>query len=454
VTRTLLAFVTWLCIMRFMKVAGTVLPYRWTLLLCILTGLYAATVMTYIFIETPNATGARDFHQFWYAGQFIIQGRDPYAAFFAGEQPALPIAYLDGVILDRYPVGQPELEITPSNTPTMLLLLTPLAFFSWTTAKFIFMFINIVLMLIPAILIVRAIPFAGVQLSRLDELLIFLVYIDLSATRIAIENGQTTLLVFLLMLIALLYAQRDWRVSGLALGLALSKYSLSLPVFLFLLFKKKFNILILAVAIQLLGILGMAWITGTSPVTIVQENIQLFFRLFDQPGIQLSRWFEDLSNNLIVSMLPMLLMTLAVFIPILYWMRTRPASADQEDVIDFHLLTVLFIWTMLVAYHRLYDTLILIAFVVLLYKGLSIPALWSLSGNERRILLGYLGLLPLILILPARLVDRFLPGFYGADGDLIVTIFLLLMLGISMFLLERATRTRAFTPGLDSGMDG
>ncbi len=72
-----------------MKVAGTLLPYRWTALLCILAGLCATTVMTYIFIETQGAQGARDFHQFWYAGQFISQGRDPYAAFFAGEQPAL-----------------------------------------------------------------------------------------------------------------------------------------------------------------------------------------------------------------------------------------------------------------------------------------------------------------------------------------------------------------------------
>jgi hypothetical protein len=110
----------------------------------------------------------------------------------------------------------------------------------------------------------------------------------------------------------------------------------------------------------------------------------------------------------------------------------------MQDVIDFHLLTVLFIWTMLVAYHRLYDTLILIMFVVLLYKGLSIPSLWSLSENERRSVLGYAAILPFILILPARLVDRFVPGFYGAAGDLVVTVFLILMLGISMFLLRRA----------------
>ena len=423
-----------------MKVPATVLPYRWTVLLCILAGVYAIAVMTYIFIETQSAEGARDFHQFWYAGQFMIQGRDPYEAFFAGEQPALPIAYWDGVVLERYPVAQPYLEITPSNTPAMLLLLSPLATLSWANAKLAFLCINILLMLLTAILIVRRIPFADVKLAPIDELFIFLIYIDLSATRIAVENGQTTLLVFLLMLVAVLHAERDWRISGLALGLALSKYSLSLPIFLFLLLKKKFRILLFAVGVQLLGILGIAAITGTSPLTIVLENIQLFVRLFDQPGIHLSRWFEGVSNNVLVSMLPVLMMTLAVFIPMYFWFRARPNLSNMQDVIDFHLLTILFLWTMLVAYHRLYDTLILIVFVVLIYKGLSMPSLWSLSGGQRRILLGSVAILPFILIVPARLVDRFLPGFYGAVGDLIITIFLLLMLGLSMFLLGRIMR--------------
>jgi hypothetical protein len=221
----------------------------------------------------------------------------------------------------------------------------------------------------------------------------------------------------------------------------LSKYSLALPVFLFLLFKREFRILLFAVGVQILGVFGIAVLTGTSAVTIVMENIQLFFHLFDQPGIHLSRWFEGGSHNLILSLLPALGMTLAVFIPLYYWSRTRPVPSNMQDVIDFHLLTILFIWTMLVAYHRLYDTLVLIVFVVLIYKGLSVPSLWSLSVDERRIILGYLAALPLTLILPARLLDRFLPGYYGAVGDLMVTVSLLFMLGLSMFLLGRSMRS-------------
>lgn len=421
-----------------MKAAESILPIRWTQILCILAGLYALTVASYIFIETGKPLGARDFHQFWYAGHFIIQGRDPYEAFFAGEPPALPIVYMDGVVVDQYPVAQYDLEITPSNTPLMLLLLTPFSYFSWNVAKWAFLTINLILMLGTGWLVIRRIPFAGTRLALIDEILVFLIYFDFSATRIALENGQTTLPIFFLMLVALLYAERSWQIAGTALGVALSKYSLSLPVFLFLLYKKKFKILLLAIAIQILGVLGVAAVSGNSPLVIVSENIQLFLRLFDQPGIHLSRWFEFLSDNPFVSVIPALVMTLLVFGPIFFWLRGRRFTVSpSENILDFHLLTILFIWTMLVAYHRLYDTLILIFFIILVFKGLALPNLWKLSNKGRAALLAFIGILPFIFVVPARLVDKLLTYYYGKVADAVTTFFLLSMLVISMFLLRR-----------------
>jgi hypothetical protein len=421
-----------------MKMAESILPIRWTQIVCILAGLYAVAVAFYIFIETGKPLGSRDFHQFWYAGHFIIQERDPYAAFFAGEPPALPVVYLDGVTINRYPVAQYDLEITPSNTPMMLLLLTPFSYFSWHVAKWLFLIVNLSLMLVTGWLVIRHFPFRGIKLAPLDEALVFLVYFDLSATRIATENGQTTLLVFLLMILALLYAERSWGIAGLSLGIALSKYSLSLPVFLFLLYKRKFKVLLLAILVQILGVLGISVVTGSSPFMIIFENIQLFFRLFDQPGVHLSRWFEFLSDNHFVALIPVLFMTLLIFVPIIFWLRNRTSSDPQaEDVIDFHLLTILFIWTILVAYHRLYDTLIIIFFVILVFKGLARPNLWKLTEKERAGLLVFMATIPVLLILPARIVGRFLPNYYGKNSDFVTTCLLVLMLGVSMILLRR-----------------
>jgi hypothetical protein len=421
-----------------MKTAESIFPIRWTQIFCILASLYAVAVAVYIFVETGKPLGSRDFHQFWYAGHFILEGRDPYEAFFAKEPPSLPVVYLDGVTINEYPVAQADLEITPSNTPMMLLLLSPFSYFSWGVAKWMFLVVNLILMLVTGWLVIRHFPLRGIKLSPLDEVLIFLAYFDLSATRIAIENGQTTLLVFLLMILALMYANRSWGVAGLALGVALSKYSLSLPVFLFLLYKRNFKVLLIAIAVQLLGVLGIALVTGTSPVTIVVENIQLFFRLFDQPGVHFSRWFEFLSDNPFVSLIPVLILTLLIFVPIVLWLRNlSPSDPKTEEVIDFHLLTILFIWTLLIAYHRLYDTLIVLFFIVLVFKGLATPNLWNLTKQERTGLLLFMGTIPALLILPARIVGRFLTNYYGRNSDFVTTCLLVLMLGFSLILLRR-----------------
>ena len=202
---------------------------------------------------------------------------------------------------------------------------------------------------------------------------------------------------------------------------------------------KNYRVLILAIIVQLAGVLGMSAISGGTPLKIIEEDVMLFFRLFDQPGVHLSRWFEFMTKNHFLTIIPSLVMTTLVFVPMYLWAkRIPPRAREQEEIRDFHMLTILFIWTILVAYHRLYDTLILIFFVLLIFKGLAQPIVWNLSSRARRALLAFMVvLIPLILILPARIVDFVLPFYYGRVGDFITTVLLVIMLAISMFLLWR-----------------
>jgi hypothetical protein len=406
--------------------------------LCVVAGLYAIAVALYLFTETPKPSSASDFHAYWYAGHFLIQGRDPYQAYINGELPSLPVSYWDGVITRQYPIAQPELAMAPAYTPAILFPLVLFSHFSWKVAKWFFLLVNLILMFVTGWLVLRRVPFGGIQLSPLDELLVFLLFVDLSATRIAIENGQITLLVFALMLITLLTADFAWPVAGVALGFALSKYSLALPMFLFMLYKKNYRVIFLAVLIQVLGVLGLVVVSRQPPATIVFENLQLFLQHFNQPGIQLSRWFAYLSSNGLASLIPALVMTGLVFLPLFFWLlKAGHTTAQHGEIVDFHLLTILFIWTMLLGYHRLYDTLILVFFIVLVFKGSVSPSIWSLASRGRTALWTFMLLLPAILILPARIVDLLLPFYYGRVSDFITTILLVIMLAISMFLLWR-----------------
>lgn len=415
--------------------ANSVLPAQWSKFLCVLLAIYGLAVANYIFSETSKPTGGVDLHAFWYAGHFILQGKDPYEAYFMGKQLELPIRYLDGTTVDRYPVAQEQLSPTPANTPLMLLIISLFSHFSWNIAKWLFCLVNLSFLLITAWIALRQIPFAGIQLDRFDELLIVLAYFDFSATRIAIENGQTTLLVFLMMLLAVLLAKRSWLLASLALGIALSKYSLALAVFVFLLYKRNFKILIGAIAVQLFGILVLSIIAKNSPLTIVQENIRMFSEIFSLTGIHLAQLTKQFTRDPILRQVPVLIMTVLVFGLNLLWMRKhKPDTAPAEDVLDFHVLTVCFLWTLLVGYHRQYDTLVLVLWMVLIFKGLAHPHIWELGNKGRLVVLALLVLIIPILVLPARLVDQVLPGYYGTISDSTVTVLLLMMLTASMFL--------------------
>ena len=125
-----------------MKSTLSFVPIKWGKYMVMFAAIYAVAVMAYIFVEAEKPTGSRDFYPFWYAGHFVLQGDDPYQAYFAGEQPRLPIHYLDGVTIKKYPVTQGDFSSIPSNTPIMMLLLSPFSFFSWNVAKWLFLFIK------------------------------------------------------------------------------------------------------------------------------------------------------------------------------------------------------------------------------------------------------------------------------------------------------------------------
>src|SRR5512143_3826001 len=93
--------------------------------------------------------------------------------------------------------------------------------------------------------------------------------------------------------------------------------------------------------------------------------------------------------------------------------KTKTAA----EILDFHLLTILFLWTILVAYHRLYDTLILLFFIVLVFKGFAYPNVWNLDKRKQIWLLVFMALIPPFLILPARIVNKVVPDYYGTISD-------------------------------------
>lgn len=135
----------------------------------------AGTTLVYSVIKTLEPGGAIDFHSYWYAGNFVRQGIDPYQAYLQNLVPALPVSYLDGASLQE-PLAQPGLATVPANTAPVVLLLSSLAFFTWPTAKLLWMGTNLLLMLAIPWLVIRWLPERD-SLDRTSMGIIFLAFL-------------------------------------------------------------------------------------------------------------------------------------------------------------------------------------------------------------------------------------------------------------------------------------
>jgi Glycosyltransferase family 87 len=390
----------------------------WTLALIGGLALYALFVLGFILNGTLGEHGATDFNPYWYGGHFLQEGQDPYQAYFLGES---------------LPVRHPDLEPIPSNTPPMMLLLYPFSYLPWTVAKILWMVCNFAFIFLSFRLVLFNLPIPGFPLDRLTQILIALIFFDLSATRIAIENGQVTILVFLLIISALVLADRAWLLAGFLLGIGLSKYSVALPIFLFLLYRQKYGILGAAILTQFLGTVILSLLTGNPITAIISENIRIFFLVYNQPGVQLATLFKGTPLGLPAT----IVMTVTVFGLLYAWLGRHKHTKDLQDIVNYHVLNILIFWALLVAYHRPYDVIMIILFMSLAFRGLYHQELWQLSPTQGRLLAAELGVTMVLLIIPPRIVDMILPGTYNLLTNVVPAFLLLVLLVITMFLLHQ-----------------
>lgn len=327
-----------------------------------------------------------DFHSYWYSGHFVLQFRDPYEAFLQRQELSFPIHYVDGITISSHPVYQPGLATVPANTAPIILLMTSFSLFSWPTAKTLWLIINTLLVLSLPWIALRLYPNAATNSLNWQTLLIILSFWSYVGVRNLITTGQTSGLIFALMLLTVFTIDRNWILSGISLGLALSKYSLSLPVLLFLIFKKEYKIVLLSFLVQITGLLLLSFAVNVSPIQILLAYIHMARFHANMPGINLTAALQ-LDSLTYSSILFILAFTAAVIIPILLW-RHRYFSrlpVHYQQLGELHILSILIAWSLLVVYHREYDIIIIIIPIILLLYGLK-ENIWNLPKATRTII--------------------------------------------------------------------
>ncbi|MCS6888096.1 MAG: DUF2029 domain-containing protein [Chloroflexus sp.] len=373
-----------------------------------------------------------DFHSYWYAGHFVHQGSDPYQAAIDGASPQLPITYIDGTVVTQEPVGQPHLMKVPANTAPIVLLLSIFALLSWPNAVWVWFICNIIFAIATAIVLTNL--FMNKPKTS-DYLLSILLFISLFSTKSIFHTGQTSLIVGLLMFSTILLADRNRLAAGLALGIALSKYSLSLPVFLFLWLKRKRSLVIIAILTQLLGVFALAWLTQTSPVAIITAYLAMIAAHIGQPGIHLANYFPE--NNIIAIAL-IIGITIPMLFVIHYWTQQERFNLpeDQRKMLDLSVMALFNLHILLAFYHREYDAIIWVVSFFVLFLGLK-NNVWDLPKSVKIMILAFL-IFSVFWMTRIELLAHLLPN---TIANIITTTVLMLSFVITFLLVHRTRRS-------------
>ncbi len=346
-------------------------------------GLISLIIFGHSVKQSLASLGSTDFHSYWHYGHFVRQGDDPYLAYFNHATPSVPVKYLNGVTVHKLPIAKAGLADTPANTAPLVLLLSAFSWLSWEPAKVIWMIFNLVLTAFIPWLVIRLLS-AKEASGYFQSGLIFFLFFILQGTRIANWVGQTTLLVFALMLGSLALARKNWILAGLMLGIALSKYSLAISVFLFLLFKRQYRLLTVSLLTQLGGVLLVSFLGNHSPLLTIEHYLKMIAHHTLLPGIHLGSLFAPGSVwALTVTVIGSLAFLAFLWLNRIRFNSTELALNDTLTFSEWHILSALILWSLLVVYHRAYDTLTVIIFITLMIYGLNQPASWIISPGQK-----------------------------------------------------------------------
>ena len=393
-----------------------------------------------------------DFHAYWYAGHFVRQGINSFAAILNDPSPSywnpqilgsgdpqqesesaslliLPIYYLDGHVASVRPVAQMMIA-TPAVTAPLNLLMGLLSWFSWPTARLTWMILNLIFAITIPWLALRLLP-EDFELHLLDKLIFVFVFYSFYGLRQSVVVGQQTLISLFLLILALL-SRKNWLVSGILLGIGISKYSVGLPVFLYFLTQKQYRSLLTSLTVQAVGLIVLLPLKMGSLLDTIMAYLKVFSVNYLQEGVHLSARFPADSR------LPLILIILILGAGIYFLSRlVRPSVLSIDvDYIGLHQLNLITLVVFLTTYHRVHDAPFIIFYLLLIICILfGYPTMFR-NQISALLFFSYNLIVTLLLLTPFTFVKmiNFLPeGWNTVDG--MTSIAFLLILGLSSWIL-------------------
>ena len=231
--------------------------------------------------------------------------------------------------------------------PSLLWLLTPYTVFGPETAKVAWMLSNL-LFLTGLVIVLRKSIWK--KMERIDFLLVSLTLLASSPIRNQIFLGQHSIFAVFFVFLAIYFINSNEMLSGIMLSISYFKYSLTAPVMLFFLYKKKWK------PIAVSGIIHIV-LSVFSAIWLHRNIIDMMLAPVKQASWLTSSGFADAAAVLSLAGIRGSLgtiITVVVFLALAIWCLTT------KNKNEYQILIILVLWSLIFMYHRKYDYFVLI----------------------------------------------------------------------------------------------
>ena len=262
-------------------------------------------------------------------------------------------------------------KMEANQFPSLLALLFPMTVFSPGAARVIWLIMNLLFTAGIALLMRRTffadVPVYGYTVG---------VLIMLAGTpyRNQIGVGQHTLFAFFFFMLAV-YLERNMREHTIGKTVAVSfclfvsyfKYTLTAPLALYFLYRKRYKELALSVAGHVLLTEVAAVCLGRSFVYMIKAPLQVASALVSEGGIDLGVILPGGTAMAVAAVIGMGLAVIALMLP-----------GDNDEA----LFSLLILWSLVLTYHRTYDFFVLSAVYMLFLRGRQNVAeyVWNIAN--------------------------------------------------------------------------
>lgn len=265
-------------------------------------------------------------------------------------------------------------QMEANQFPSLLLLLLPYTFLAPMTARMVWLGSNLVLTAL-VIVLLRKTFMKEMDVRWFGVLMLFM--IAGTPWRNQIGVGQHTIFSFFFFLLAVWLSESKRPVlSGLSLTVCYFKYTLTVPLVVYFVYKKRWKELLLSIGIHIVLTIASAFWLGESFLNMIIQPLQVSSALSGEGSIDLSALLQGSPYALVL--------TAAVMILLLVIALRMPEGQDKL------LMAIVLLWSLIITYHRTYDYFVMV--LPFCYYMTDVIEWKSLFKKEKWELLVYAGL--------------------------------------------------------------